>query len=82
MRRARETDSKLNNSRNQEWIIPNLKVTIPLAFKMVFSHPVYIAIAAGVFVAFWILFNVFDQLLFFSPVLTFIYLVMQQQDSL
>jgi hypothetical protein len=71
MRRARETHSKFGSSRKQEWIIPNLKVTIPLAFKMVFSNPGYIAIAAGVFVTFWIIFNVFDQLLFFSPVLTF-----------
>ena len=71
MRRARKTNSKFNSSRKQEWIIPYLKVTIPLAFKMVFSNPVYIAIAAGVFVTFWIIFNVFDQLLFFSPVLTF-----------
>ena len=71
MRRAKKTGSKFNSSKNQESIIPNLKVTIPLAFKMVFSNPVYIAIAAGVFVTFWIVFNVFDQLLFFSPVLTF-----------
>jgi hypothetical protein len=51
--------------------ISNLKTTIPLAFKMVFSNPVYIVIAAGVFTIFWIVFNVFDQLLFFSPVVTF-----------
>ena len=48
-----------------------LKTTIPLAFKMVFPNPVYIAIAAAVFTIFWIAFNVFDQLLFFSPVITF-----------
>ena len=48
-----------------------LKTTIPLAFKMVFPNPVYIAIAAAVFTIFWIAFNVFDQLLFFSPVVTF-----------
>ena len=69
MRRAREIHSK--HSRKQESIITNLKVTIPLAFRMIFRNPFYIAIAAGVFVAFWILFNVFDQLLFFSPVVTF-----------
>jgi hypothetical protein len=51
--------------------ITGLKTTIPLAFKMVFPNPVYIAIAAGVFTTFWIIFNVFDQLLFFSPVVTF-----------
>ena len=65
MRRARETNSKFNSSR-KESIIP-----IPLAFRMVFRNYIYIAIAGGVFVIFWILFNLFDQLLFFSPVLTF-----------
>src|SRR5438445_5837524 len=49
----------------------NLKTTIPFAFKMVFSNLVYVAIAAAVFTTFWIVFSVFDQLLFFSPVLTF-----------
>jgi hypothetical protein len=49
----------------------NLKTTIPLAFKMVFSNPVYIAIAAAIFTTLWIVFSVFDQLLFFSPVVTF-----------
>ena len=48
-----------------------LKTTIPLAFKMVFHNRLYIAIAAAVFTIFWIAFNVFDQLLFFSPVVTF-----------
>ena len=48
-----------------------LKTTIPLAFKMVFPNRVYFAIAAAVFTIFWIAFNVFDQLLFFSPVVTF-----------
>jgi len=37
--------------------------------KMVFSNWPYIAIAAAVAALFWIIFNVFDQLLFFSPVL-------------
>jgi len=51
--------------------ISNLKTTIPLAFKMVFQNRLYIAIAAAVFTTFWIVFNVFDQLLFFSQVVTF-----------
>jgi hypothetical protein len=38
---------------------------------MVFSNWPYIAIAAAVAALFWIIFNVFDQLLFFSPVLVF-----------
>jgi hypothetical protein len=51
--------------------IADLKTTIPLAFKMVFSNPFYIAIAGAVFTVFWIVFNSFDQLLFFSPIVTF-----------
>jgi hypothetical protein len=42
-----------------------------LSTKMVFSTWPYIAIAAAVAALFWIIFNVFDQLLFFSPVLVF-----------
>jgi hypothetical protein len=49
----------------------NLKTTIPLSFKMVFQNRLYITIAAAIFTTFWIVFNVFDQLLFFSPVITF-----------
>jgi hypothetical protein len=48
-----------------------LKATIPLAFKMVFTNRLYIAIAAAIFAIFWIGFNAFDQLLFFSPILSF-----------
>jgi hypothetical protein len=51
--------------------LSSLKMTIPPAFKMVFLNRLYIAIASAVFVTFWIIFNVFDQLLFFSPVWSF-----------
>lgn len=53
--------------------IKNMKKTMPLAFKMVyFSNPFfYIGISAVIFTIFWIFFNVFDQLLFFSPILYF-----------
>lgn len=51
--------------------ITSLKTTMPLAFKMVFLNRLYIVIAVAVFATFWIIFNVFDQLLFFSPVVTF-----------
>jgi uncharacterized membrane protein len=51
--------------------LTNLKVTMPLAFRMVFSVPLYIGIAAAIFTTFWIIFNTFDQLLFFSPVWSF-----------
>ena len=51
--------------------LTSLKTTIPLVFRMVFSDRLYITIAAVVFTIFWIIFNVFDQLLFFSPIVTF-----------
>jgi hypothetical protein len=44
---------------------------ILLAFKIVFSKSVYIVISISVFIVFWIIFNTFDQLLFFSPILSF-----------
>jgi uncharacterized integral membrane protein len=62
---------KVLNISGKRGSISNLKTTIPLSFKMVFQNRVYTAIAAAVFTAFWIVFNVFDQLLFFSPVVTF-----------
>lgn len=42
-----------------------------LAVKMVFSGKIYVLIAASVAVSFWIVFNTFDQLLFFSPSVIF-----------
>jgi hypothetical protein len=60
-----------NISKKQESVVSNLRTSIPLAFKMVFQNRVYITIAGGIFATFWIVFNVFDQLLFFSPVVTF-----------
>jgi hypothetical protein len=73
MGRARGTHTKdeSNISKKRQLVTTNLKVTVPLAFKMVFRNPLYIAISAAVFVFFWILFNIFDQLLFFSPVVAF-----------
>lgn len=44
---------------------------IPFSFRIVFSNLSYIFIATVVAVVFWILFNTFDKLLFFSPVWTF-----------
>jgi hypothetical protein len=38
---------------------------------MVFLDRIYIAIAAAVFTTFWIIFSIFDQLLYFSPILYF-----------
>ncbi|MHB8603094.1 MAG: hypothetical protein ACYC6W_11885 [Nitrosotalea sp.] len=42
-----------------------------LGTKMVFSSKIYVLIAASVAIPFWIVFNVFDQLLFFSPIVIF-----------
>lgn len=39
--------------------------------KLVFSHWTYIAIAGTIAATFWIIFNVFEQLLFFSPIVVF-----------
>jgi hypothetical protein len=41
------------------------------SIKLVFSHWVYIALAGTVATIFWIVFNVFEQLLFFSPIVVF-----------
>ncbi len=46
-------------------------ISIPLSVKVVFSTPMYILIAAAVAIPFWILFNVFDQLIFFEPIWIF-----------
>ncbi len=39
--------------------------------KTVFSNKVYASIAAAIAITFWIFLNVFDQILFFLPVVTF-----------
>ena len=44
---------------------------LPLSVKIVFSVPTYILIATVVAIPFWILFNFFDQLIFFEPVWNF-----------
>ena len=41
------------------------------SFKLVFSNWEYCIIAGSVASVFWIVFNVFDQLLFFSPIVIF-----------
>lgn len=42
-----------------------------LSIRIVFSHILYIALAIAVATVFWIVFNVFEQLLFFLPVWVF-----------
>lgn len=44
---------------------------------MVFSDKTYVALTAAVAVAFWIIFNVLDGLLFFSPIVNFYYPIPQ-----
>src|ERR671921_394015 len=41
------------------------------SIKRVFSHWAYIALAATIVTIFWIVFNVFEQLLFFTPIVVF-----------
>jgi hypothetical protein len=42
-----------------------------IAFQLVFSKPTYIAIAGFISIVFWIIFDILDELLFFSPVYAF-----------
>ncbi len=51
--------------------ISPIKGRLILSFKMVFSNWIYVLITGGIASIFWIVFNVFDQLLFFSPILIF-----------
>jgi hypothetical protein len=44
---------------------------IILSIKIVFNNWIYIAVTGTVAAIFWIIFNIFDQLLFFSPVFVF-----------
>jgi hypothetical protein len=69
--RREEKMKPINDNNNTLTVLTSLKTTIPLVFRLVFSNSLYIAIAAVVFTTFWIIFNMFDQLLFFSPIVTF-----------
>lgn len=51
--------------------------SVSLSAKMVFSEKSYLGLAIAVAVAFWIILNVLDGLLFFSPVLNFYYPIPQ-----
>ena len=42
-----------------------------LTIRMVFGNPFYVALATAIAVLFWIVFNLLDDLLFFSPILAF-----------
>jgi hypothetical protein len=45
--------------------------SILASLKLVFSHWTYIALAGSIAAIFWIIFNVFEQLLFFYPIIVF-----------
>ena len=45
--------------------------SVLMSIKLVFSHWTYIAIAGTTATIFWIVFSVFEQLLFFSPIVVF-----------
>jgi hypothetical protein len=42
--------------------------SLPISVKLVFSTPMYILIAVAIAIPFWIVFNIFDQLIFFEPI--------------
>jgi hypothetical protein len=46
-------------------------LSVNISTKLVFSRWPYLVLGGAVTTIFWIVFNVFDQLLFFSPVVTF-----------
>ena len=46
-------------------------ISLLLSMKVVLSIPIYILIAIVVAIPFWILFNFFDQLIFFEPIWIF-----------
>jgi len=51
-----------------------------LSVRIVFSTRFYVALAIVISAVFWVIFNVFDGLLFFSPIVTFYYPV--PEDSI
>lgn len=51
--------------------MPDILAPIITSSKLVFSRWPYLVLAGAVTAIFWIIFNLFDQLLFFSPVATF-----------
>jgi hypothetical protein len=46
-------------------------IMLRVSFQLVFPKWIYLAIAIALAGIFWIIFNVFDQLLFFSPIFVF-----------
>jgi hypothetical protein len=53
-------------------VLNMMRIILPLlSIRIVFSNSAYIILAGAIAIGFWILFSVFDQLLFFLPVLVF-----------
>ena len=61
----------MRNKKVKPSSIINKQNSLILSFKMVFSRWLYVLIAGIIASVFWILFNIFDQLLFFSPIVIF-----------
>jgi hypothetical protein len=51
--------------------IKKIIIMLGISFQLVFSKWIYVAIALALAGIFWIIFNIFDQLVFFSPVFVF-----------
>src|SRR5918911_3964224 len=63
----RDTTTKISFKQSLNQRFKSMLISI----KLVFSHGAYIALAGTIASIFWIVFNVFDQLLFFSPIVVF-----------
>jgi hypothetical protein len=64
------TSSNPTKTRVRQSLIQKLG-SILASFKLVFSHWTYITLAGTIAAIFWIIFNVFEQLLFFYPIIVF-----------
>ena len=60
----------MTNKKNMS-ITTSWQDSLILSFRTVFSNWSYLLIAGGTATIFWTVFNVFDQLLFFSPIVIF-----------
>src|ERR671939_2022749 len=63
----RNTTTKVSVKKSLIQLLGSMLISI----KLVFSHWIYIALAGTIAAIFWIVFNVFEQLLFFSPIVVF-----------
>ena len=61
----------MNDKQKKMPITTSWQDSLILSFRTVFSNWPYLLITGGTATVFWIVFNVFDQLLFFSPIVIF-----------